>query len=165
MTTAAQVQPSPVWSPDGSEIVYCSQRMSPEKADFVVTTLTSDGAGQGRVIYRSSERIEPTDWSYDGRYLLVDRGNIGAQDVWVIPLDGSKKAFPLVQTQFSERAGQFSPDGRWVAYHSLQTSRNEIYVTAFPEAARDRRSPRTEAHRLAGAATDMRSTSYPPRAT
>ena len=132
LTTAAQVQPAPVWSPDGSEIIYCSQRMSGEKAEFVVTTLTSDGAGRGRVVYRSSERIEPTDWSHDGRYLLVDWGNVGAQDVWVIPLDESKKAFPLVQTQFIERAGQFSPDGRWVAYHSLQTSRNEIYVTAFP---------------------------------
>jgi dipeptidyl aminopeptidase/acylaminoacyl peptidase len=42
------------------------------------------------------------------------------------------RAFPLVQTQFPERAGQVSPDGRWVAYQSLQTGRNEIYVTPFP---------------------------------
>jgi len=80
----------------------------------------------------SATRIEPTDWSRDGRFVLVDRGNIGAQDVWVVPLAEPTKAFPLVQTEFPERAGQMSPDGRWVAYQSLQTGRNEIYVTPFP---------------------------------
>jgi serine/threonine protein kinase/Tol biopolymer transport system component len=132
LTTAAQVQVSPLWSPDGSEILYSSQRMSGESIEFVLTALTSDGAGARRVVYRSKERIEPTDWSRDGRYLLVDRGNIGAQDVWVIPLSEPDKAAPLVQSQFQERGGQFSPDGRWIAYQSLQTSRNEIYVTPFP---------------------------------
>jgi Tol biopolymer transport system component len=133
LTTAAQVQVSPVWSPDDAEILYCSQRLSGESAEFVLATLASDGAGEKRVRYRSKERIEPSDWSRDGRYLIVDRGNIGAQDVWVVPLSEPDKAFPLVQSQFSERGGQFSPDGRWVAYQSLQTSRNEIYVTAFPQ--------------------------------
>jgi Tol biopolymer transport system component len=132
LTTAAQVQVSPLWSPDGSEILYSSQQMSGESIEFVLTALTSDGAGERRVVYRSKERIEPTDWSRDGRYLLVDRGNIGAQDVWVIPLSEPGKAAPLVQSQFQERGGQFSPDGRWIAYQSLQTSRNEIYVTPFP---------------------------------
>ncbi len=132
LTTAAQVQPGPVWSPDGSEILYCSQRMSDENAEFVVTALASDGGGQGRVVYRSNTRTEPTDWSHDGRYLLVDRGNVGAQDIWAVPISDPNQAFPLVETQFSERAGQFSPDGRWVAYQSLETSRNEIFVTPFP---------------------------------
>ncbi|HEU5248720.1 MAG TPA: hypothetical protein VFW15_01920 [Thermoanaerobaculia bacterium] len=50
----------------------------------------------------------------------------------MIPLAEPEKAGPLVQSQFQERGGQFSPDGRWVAYQSLQTSRNEIYVTPFP---------------------------------
>ncbi len=132
LTTAAQVQVSPLWSPDGSEIIYSSQRISGESIEFVLTGLASDGAGARRVVYRSKERTEPTDWSRDGRYLLVDHGNIGAQDVWMIPLSEPDKAAPLVQSQFQERGGQFSPDGRWVAYQSLQTSRNEIYVTPFP---------------------------------
>jgi eukaryotic-like serine/threonine-protein kinase len=132
LTTAAQVAVSPLWSPDGSQIVFCSQDLKKETAEFLLWLISSDGAGPKKLLYRSTERIEPMDWSRDGNSLLVDRGNIGAQDIWVIPLAEPGKAFPLVQTQFPERAGQFSPDGRWVAYQALQTGRNEIYVTPFP---------------------------------
>jgi dipeptidyl aminopeptidase/acylaminoacyl peptidase len=130
LTTAGQVTVSPLWSPDGARILYVSQSRTP--LEFAMTIIAADGAGEKQVVYRSTERIEPTDWSRDGRYVLVDRGNIGAQDVWVVPLTDPAKAFPLVQTQFPERAGQMSPDGRWVAYQSLETGRNEIYVTPFP---------------------------------
>jgi serine/threonine protein kinase/Tol biopolymer transport system component len=132
LTTEAQVTVSPIWSPDSSQILFCSQKRSKEPLEFVLTIMPSDGAGEQRVLYRSKERIEPMDWSHDGRYVLVDRGNIGAQDIWAIPLAETARAFPLVQSQFPERAGQFSPDGRWVAYQSLQTGRNEVYVTPFP---------------------------------
>jgi Tol biopolymer transport system component len=132
LTTAAQVSVSPVWSPDGAQILYVSQERARAPLEFLMLAMPSDGAGGKKVLYRSTERIEPTDWSRDGRYVLVDRGKIGAQDVWVIPIADPARAFPLVQTQFPERAGQVSPDGRWVAYQSLQTSRNEIYVTPFP---------------------------------
>ena len=132
VTTAAQVTVSPLWSPDGSQIIFCSQNLTVESAEFQLSTMASDGAGGRKIIYRSKERVEPTDWSRDGRYVLFDRGNIGAQDVWAIPLADPNKAFPFVQSQFPERAGQFSPDGHWVAYQSLQTGRNEIYVTPFP---------------------------------
>jgi eukaryotic-like serine/threonine-protein kinase len=132
LTTAAQVTVSPLWSPDGSEIIFCAQNLTVESAEFQLSTMASDGAGGRKIIYRSKERVEPTDWSRDGRYVLFDRGNIGAQDVWATPLADPNKAFPFVQSQFPERAGQFSADGRWVAYQSLQTGRNEIYVTPFP---------------------------------
>jgi serine/threonine protein kinase/sugar lactone lactonase YvrE len=131
VTTAAQVTVSPLWSPDGARILYVSQSRTTAPLEFAMTLIAADGAGERTVVHRSTERIEPTDWSRDGRYVLVDRGNIGAQDIWVVPLAEPAKAFPLVQTEFSERGGQVSPDGRWVAYQSLQTSRNEIYVTPF----------------------------------
>ena len=131
LTTAAQVTVSPLWSPDGAQILYVSQSRSTVPLEFEMTIIAADGAGK-KVVYRTTERIEPTDWSRDGRYVLVDRGNIGAQDVWVVPLAEPAKAFPLVQTEFPERAGQFSPDGKWVAYQSLQTGRTEIYVAPFP---------------------------------
>jgi hypothetical protein len=52
-------------------------------------------------------------------------------DIWALPLEG-RKAFPVVQTQFNERLGQFSPDGKWIAYQSDKTGRFEIYVQPFP---------------------------------
>jgi serine/threonine protein kinase/Tol biopolymer transport system component len=132
LTTAAQVTVSPIWSPDGTMILYVSQERPRPPLEFLMMIMPSDSAGDRKVLYRSKERIEPTDWSRDGRFVLVDRGNIGAQDVWAVPVAEPARAFPLVQTQFPERAGQVSPDGRWVAYQSLQTGRNEIYVTPFP---------------------------------
>ncbi len=132
LTNAAQVTISPLWSPDGGRILYVSQSRTSLPLEFAMTIIAADAATEKKVVYRTSERLETTDWSRDGRYVLVDWGNIGSQDVWVVSLTEPVKAFPLVQTEFPERAGQFSPDGRWVAYQSLQTGRNEIYVTPFP---------------------------------
>ena len=75
-----------------------------------------------------------TDWSRDGRYALIDRGNILATDVWAYPMAEPEKAFPLVQGANVDGDGRFSPDGRRITYMSLQTSRFEVYVTAFPGA-------------------------------
>jgi eukaryotic-like serine/threonine-protein kinase len=132
LTTDAQAQSAPVWSPDGSQIAFV--REPGGGSDFVLATIAADGAGQSKEIYRSKERLEVTDWSRDGRYLLVDRGNIGASDIWTFPVADPTKAFPLVRSPFLEHSGQFSPDGMWVAYVSEHTGRDEVYVTSFPSA-------------------------------
>lgn len=53
-------------------------------------------------------------------------------DIWVLPLEGDRKPFVYLNTNFDERRGQFSPDGRWVAYMSNESGRYEIYVRPFP---------------------------------
>ncbi len=131
LTTNVQAQIAPVWSPDGSRIVFV-QGLRGGRAEFVLATIAADEAGKQKDIYESKERFEVTDWSRDGRYLLLDRGNIGATDIWAFPVDDPAKAFPLVQSPFLEGSGQFSPDGRWVAYTSQHTGRDEVYVTSFP---------------------------------
>ena len=73
------------------------------------------------------------DWSPDGRFLLyrsIDPKT--GSDIWALPLDGDRKPFPVVQTNFDERDGQFSPDGKWIAYQSNESGRFEIYVQPFP---------------------------------
>ncbi len=52
-------------------------------------------------------------------------------DLWALPLDGDRKSFPVVQTKFNERDGQFSPDGKWIAYQSDESGRWEVYVQPF----------------------------------
>ena len=56
-----------------------------------------------------------------------------ASDLWALPLTGERKPFPVVQTSFDDIQGQFSPDGRWLAYASNESGRYEIYVRSFPE--------------------------------
>jgi eukaryotic-like serine/threonine-protein kinase len=132
LTTDAEAQVAPVWSPDGSEIAFVQGLGG--GSDFILSTVAADGAGQPKEKMRSKERLEVTDWSHDGRYLLVDRGNIGASDIWTFPVADPAKAFPLVRSPFLEYSGQFSPDGRWVAYVSKHTGRDEVYVSSFPSA-------------------------------
>ena len=55
-------------------------------------------------------------------------------DIWVLPINGERKPFPFVKTNFDERGGRFSPDGRWVAYRSNESGRYEIYVRPFDPA-------------------------------
>ncbi|PYS34448.1 MAG: hypothetical protein DMG14_29455 [Acidobacteria bacterium] len=59
-------------------------------------------------------------------------------DVWTLPLEGDRKPFPIVQTNFDERLAQFSYDGNWIAYESNESGRFEIYVQPFadPQAKR-----------------------------
>ena len=52
-------------------------------------------------------------------------------DLWVVPLDGAREPKPFLKTPFNEAQGQFSPDGRWVAYSSDESGRREVYVRAF----------------------------------
>jgi serine/threonine protein kinase/Tol biopolymer transport system component len=135
-TTDAQVILSPVWSRDSSQILFVTgENFQRQDVEYIMATLSANAGGQRKVLYKSKERIEPTDWSADGRYVLLDKGAIGAAEIWALPFDAPDRAFPLVQSPFLQGSGQFSPDGRWVAYFSLQTGKLEVYVTSFPEAA------------------------------
>ena len=50
----------------------------------------------------------------------------------MLPLDGDRKPQALLQTPFNERQGRFSPDGRWIAYVSDESGRNEVSVQSYP---------------------------------
>jgi Tol biopolymer transport system component len=78
-----------------------------------------------------------SDWSPDGRYLLfTSRGssNTTGWDISAVPVDGDRKPFSVVKTQFNELWATFSPDGKYIAYQSNESGRAEIYVHEFPEA-------------------------------
>jgi dipeptidyl aminopeptidase/acylaminoacyl peptidase len=75
----------------------------------------------------------PAHWSPDGRYLTYYRTDpTRRNDIWVLPLFGNRKPFPLIQTEFNEWQPQFSPDGKWIAYVSDDSGSSQVYVQAFP---------------------------------
>ena len=84
----------------------------------------------------STERARiPQDWSRDDRFLLyreIDPKT--SRDLWALPLTGSdRKPFEVARTPANENNGQFSPDGRRVAYETDESGRFEIVVQSFPE--------------------------------
>ena len=75
----------------------------------------------------------PTDWSSDGRYITYFRTDAKTQlDQWVLPLFGDRKPFPYAHGPSNESQGQFSPDGKWMAYVSDESGTDEIYVASLP---------------------------------
>jgi dipeptidyl aminopeptidase/acylaminoacyl peptidase len=121
----------PVWSPDGKQIAFASQR----KGKWGIYVKAADGTGNEELLFESDLAKAPMSWSPDGKFILYwlqDPKTSG--DEWVVPLAGDRKPFPLLHNAFNERWAQISPDGKWIAYTSNETRRNEIYVTSFPNA-------------------------------
>jgi serine/threonine protein kinase len=119
----------PVWSPDGSRIAFQSNRKGFQNLYWKL----SSGAGTDDLLLESDQNKAPTDWSSDGRFLLFRSTDAQTGfDLWVLPVSGDKKPFPFLKSSFEEREGQFSPDGKWIAYQSNESGRSEIYVQPFP---------------------------------
>lgn len=118
-----------IWSPDGSRIAFAS---NPNGVYDLYQKLAS-GVKDEELLLKSSENKFPTSWSRDGRFLLYEAEDqkTKKEDLWVLPLEGDKKPFPFLQTEFNEVDGLFSPDGHWVAYVSDESGRDEIYVRTF----------------------------------
>ncbi|HEV3214326.1 MAG TPA: protein kinase [Vicinamibacterales bacterium] len=119
----------PVWSPDSGRIVFNSNR----DGHFDLYVRASSGAGNDEPLLKSSDPKSPTDWSFDGRLVLYQVQDPKTKyDLWVLPLEGDRKPVPVLQTEFNEMNGRFSPDGRWIAYQSDESTRAEVYVQRFP---------------------------------
>ena len=56
--------------------------------------------------------------------------------LWLLPLTGDRKPFKFFDSSSDEMQGNFSPDGRFVAYSSNESGRFEVYVQTFPRSDR-----------------------------
>jgi Tol biopolymer transport system component len=128
-----------MWSPDGTRIVFGSNRSG---GFDLYEKLVNGAVGDEQPLLTSGQvKVSgtPTSWSPDGRYLLYFNSDPGPNtDLWVLPMTGPHKRFPFLQSSFTKSWGVFSPDGRWVAYQSDESGRNEIFVRPFhPPGAKD----------------------------
>ena len=121
---------NPVWSPDGKQLAFSSDR------DGFLQLYRKDASGAGeeeRLTNEPKRHMDPLDWSPDGRYLVYRQLNPGTGwDLMLLPLQGDRKPIVLLQTPESDSDARFSPDGRWIAYHSRLNGRSvEVYVQGF----------------------------------
>lgn len=132
LTFGPASQSAPIWTPDGKTVLYASTvNGSPH-----IYGKSADGSGAQRVVLASSDVVEvPGSFSPDGRYLVYERRLTKSETgyhLWVLPLFGDGKPFPIVQTAFEEMEPAVSPDGKWMAYQNNESGRREVYITAFP---------------------------------
>src|SRR5467141_50450 len=117
---------TPVWSPDGKQILFSSNRT----ASIQLILRNADGAGPEEQVAdpgaSGSVVVEVWDWSRDGKYVLFKKGN----ELWYLSWP-QRVTKPLLQAKWTLRNAQFSPDGRWMAYASNETGNMEIYVSPF----------------------------------
>jgi eukaryotic-like serine/threonine-protein kinase len=117
---------SPLWSPDGKWIAYSSA----QNGHFAICRKPSDGSGAEECLFDVEQQPELHDWSRDGKYLLYSLPVPGGplRQIWVLPLQGEHKPSSVVE---GGAFGKLSPDGRWLAYQSIESGRAEVYVMPF----------------------------------
>jgi len=125
LTFDPSVDAMPVWSPDGGRLIFSSSRQH----TFDLYWKDSNGAAEEKLIEHGEADRYACDWSRDGKYLLHVQGS----DLWVMSMPEMQSRL-LLKAPATIKNGQFSPDGKWVAYASNETGKWEVYVTSFPEA-------------------------------
>jgi dipeptidyl aminopeptidase/acylaminoacyl peptidase len=119
----------PIFSPDGTRIVYSAAKTT-SSLDLFVATVSGGTDDVPLLVTRQSK--QPTDWSFDSKFLAYRSSDPQTgYDVWVLPLEGDRTPLPIAHTAADEREAQFSPDARWIAYESSESGRPEIYVQPF----------------------------------
>ncbi|HYN81928.1 MAG TPA: protein kinase [Gemmatimonadaceae bacterium] len=120
----------PEWTPDGRHVIFISARTNKTG----IWRQPADGSGPAELLYQPE--VEPFEavMSPDMKWLLV-RTSPGAKyprDILAVPLTGERTVVPLVTGPETESMPRLSPDGKWLAYHSNESGRFEIYVRPFP---------------------------------
>jgi serine/threonine-protein kinase len=125
---------TPVWSPDGRAVTWSATRPGVARA----VLRRSLGGGAEETLWRSERHVHVRDYTPDGRTLLLELQTPKGTDVWRLTPGDEPEAVPFLASEYNERSSRLSPDGRWLAYVSDETGRQEVYVQSFPEAGNKR---------------------------
>jgi Tol biopolymer transport system component len=121
----------PVWSPDGTRLLFNSDRSGKSEGVLFLKQAIDPGAEETQLL---DSRSSPTDWSPDGRWAVVGTPDLGGGVAQIVSL-ATHSVKGLLETAVRHGATRFSPDGKWVAYTSEETGRFEVFVRPFANGA------------------------------
>jgi Tol biopolymer transport system component/tRNA A-37 threonylcarbamoyl transferase component Bud32 len=121
----------PLWDPDGQHVVFNSRRFGGGPARQALS------GGKPEPLFANGEARLALSWTRDRQYILMRRDSTKSRaDLVAVATAGERREAPEVivaQSQYDETEGQFSPDGRWVAFVSNESGRPEVFVQSFPD--------------------------------
>lgn len=124
-----------IWSPDGDRIAFGASYGHRDYLEPYEKPLT--GADAVRLVQTTGAESQwPTDWSHDGRFLLLNHlKRDGSDDLWALSRSdqhsGDGKPFVVLRSPFNLQHGVFSRDAKWIAYTSDESGKDEVYVRRF----------------------------------
>ena len=127
----------PVWTRDAN-VIYTSHSYSGTARDFGLRSIPADGSGSATAVSAPQPSLLYANSVSPDAKLAIGIARAPGGDprqrtsLWILSLAADAKPQPFLDSQFSKARPQFSPDGRWVAYQSDETGRNEVYVTPYP---------------------------------
>jgi serine/threonine-protein kinase len=117
-----------IWTPDGNRLLFS---LGKSRADNLFWQ-PYDGSSPMERLTTSEYGQRPGSWSSDGKTLaFVDIHPDTGADIAMLDVR-SGRVTPFLNSQFEEWYPEFSPDGRWMAYTSDESNRQEVYVRPFP---------------------------------
>jgi serine/threonine-protein kinase len=123
----------PRWAPDGTRVTFLSAR----GGNLDVWIKGAEGAGAPELLLDLEQSLAEAELSPDGQWLLLRTNGIvnqrGGRDILGFRPGQDSAAVELVVSEYDEAGPALSPDGRWLAYHSDETGRREVYVRPFPD--------------------------------
>jgi serine/threonine-protein kinase len=126
----------PAWTPDGKRISY----MSNDHSGYSLWWKRADGGGDPQRLLQGKDRFGPMAWRPDGKVLVFTQSTRnGDLDLMWISVEGDEKSGwkvsepkPFLNSPAYEDSPVFSPDGKWLAYHSNESGSPQVYVRPFP---------------------------------
>ena len=129
---------NPVWTPDGQRIAFASAHGDKRTPNLYWQRV--DGSGGVQRLTESQNEQQPYSWHPSGKFLAFEEMTPDARrNVMILPMEGDdrsgwKPGKPTVflNSPTDEGEPMFSPDGRWLAYSSGESGRQEVHVRPFP---------------------------------
>lgn len=124
----------PVWSSDGASVAFATM-LPGDGAGFSLRRVSVSGVDSAELLLPAKEGQLPHDFSPDGRRLLFSRRDaMSRTNLWTMDLARNEQPRPYLVAPGDQHSGTVSPNGRWAAYVSSASGREEVYVSAFPNA-------------------------------
>jgi Tol biopolymer transport system component/tRNA A-37 threonylcarbamoyl transferase component Bud32 len=124
----------PAWSPDGRELAFIRDTV----AHSSVYARPADGSGGDRLLVRLDRALQEVEWSRDWIVVRTDNGGAGSGDIVGIRTRGDTVPVTFVGSPYEDKHPTISPDGRWLAFATNESGRNEVFVRPLDPAASSR---------------------------